>query len=324
MFSKNKPVLTLSVILALATLACSLAVANAPTPIVFPTPDLTLTAIYAVLGTLTVAPAQPTATASPLPPTIVPDTPTPTQPPAITVTPTSTSTPIPLSSPSPTPSPTLPTVRTSASVIATFFTSVPNIDGGFGDWNLPYNNVNHVTFGKEKWDNNADLSARVMVGWDNTYLYLAAQVTDEDYEQSAQGAELYMGDSLEVLLDTNLAADFFTKELSPDDFQLGVSPGRGAVGANTEAFLWFPSSISGARTNVLISVQGMDDGYNVEVAIPWVIFEISPQANQHYGFVFSISDNDKDGSILQQSMISNVPDRRLTNPMTWGDLLLKK
>jgi hypothetical protein len=64
------------------------------------------------------------------------------------------------------------------------------------------------------------------------------------------------------------------------------------------------------------------NGYNVEVAIPWSVFEMIPQANQHYGFAFSVSDNDIDGGIAQQSMISSASTRRLTNPTTWGDLIL--
>jgi hypothetical protein len=41
-----------------------------------------------------------------------------------------------------------------------------------------------------------------------------------------------------------------------------------------------------------------------------------------YGFAFAVSDNDNPNANEQQSMISNVPDRRLTNPTTWGNLVL--
>jgi hypothetical protein len=66
------------------------------------------------------------------------------------------------------------------------------------------------------------------------------------------------------------------------------------------------------------------DGYQFELAVPWDVFDIEPQENDHYGFGFSISDNDNPAKNVQQSMVSNLPDRVFTHPMTWGDLVLKK
>jgi hypothetical protein len=191
-----------------------------------------------------------------------------------------------------------------------------------GEWNLTKYSVSAVVFGSNLWDNAEDLSARVMAGWDTHNLYLGVEVIDEDYEQNTGGEHLFEGDSLEILLDTNLAADFYVNYLTPDDFQLGISPGSPLPNVDPEAYLWYPASIEGGRSHVVIAAVRTDDGYNVEVAIPWSVFEMTPQAGQHYGFAFSVSDNDIDGGIDQQSMISNVATRVLTNPTTWGDLLL--
>jgi hypothetical protein len=60
----------------------------------------------------------------------------------------------------------------------------------------------------------------------------------------------------------------------------------------------------------------------MEVAIPWGVLGLSPTANWRYGFAFGVSDNDNTTSNEQQSMVSNVQDRKLTNPQTWGNLVL--
>ena len=299
-----------------------------PEPELFPTPDLTMTAIYAVLyetqetavATPVVVTETPLPTMTPFPTftfTPLPPTETPTLIPTLTsVPPTATATRIP-----PTNTPR-PLIRSGASITATYLGVRPDINGSLGEWNLTKYAVTSVVFGGNLWDNADDLSARVQVGWDTSNLYLAVEVIDEDYEQNTGGEDMFKGDSLEILLDTNIAADFYVDYLTPDDFQLGISPGSPVPDEDPEAYLWFPTSIDGGRSQVDIAAVRTDDGYNVEVAIPWSIFEMTPLAGQHYGFVFSVSDNDIDGGVAQQSMISNVASRILTDPTTWGDLLL--
>jgi len=322
-------------LLLLSSVACNLPAMSAPTPFVFPTADFTLTAIYSTLDVLTVTlppqtptlPPAVTETLPPAPPT--PTVPAPTATPFPTPTPLPTATPLPPTVP-PTNTPPPPTntpaplIRTASSIVANYLEKEPKIDGNLSEWKLPSYAVKHVVYGKDKWDNAADLSAKVMVAWDEANLYIGVAVTDEDYVQNESGINLYKGDSLEILFDTNLAADFYVKELSPDDFQLGISPGSPEPNTNPNAYLWFPTSLDGVPSGVRIAADRQDDGYTVEVAIPWDVFEITPQAGKHYGFAFSVSDNDKTGDSVQQTMISNVPDRRLTNPTTWGDLQLSK
>jgi len=323
---KHRWTLIASVMMLLVT-ACELPGAT-PSPDLFPTPDLTMTAIYAVLYETQVTPDQipaavtqtspptdiilPSETFTPLPPTPT-NTPVPTQtsvPPTLTLTPVlPTNTPRPL-------------IRTGASITATYLGVRPDINGYLGEWNLTKYAVTSIVYGGNLWDNADDLSARVQVGWDNANLYLAVEVIDEDYEQNTGGVNLFKGDSLEILLDTNISTDFYVRSLSADDFQLGISAGSPLPDDDPEAYLWYPSSIDGGRSQVEIAAVSTDDGYNVEVAIPWSVFEMTPQAGQHYGFAFSISDNDIDGGIAQQSMISNVSTRVLVDPTTWGDLLL--
>lgn len=313
------------------TTACQVSASKPPTAFTFPTPDLTGTALYSFVAT-SLAPS-PSPFDSSTPPATEPTLPSATSIPAYTATSAPIVSPYPTLTPLPTITPFLtvtqlptntsaPLYRTVGKIAASFFQTPPNIDGNLSKWGLYQYSANYVVYGKEDWVDTQDLSATVMVGWDYTNLYFGVRVFDSRYVQNAVGEYLYKGDSLEILLDTNLAADFYVDKLSPDDFQLGISPGSPDLGDSPQAYLWFPRTITGLRTQVRIASQEVDGGYHVEVAVPWSVFEVIPVAGQHFGFAFSVSDNDKRTENLQQSMVSSVPNRRLINPTTWGDLFL--
>jgi hypothetical protein len=73
-----------------------------------------------------------------------------------------------------------------------------------------------------------------------------------------------------------------------------------------------------------IGSRARDDGYVIEAAIPWSVFEVSPYTGQNFGFAYSISDNDNPNNNVQQSLVSFVPIRTLSDPTKWGDLNVVK
>ncbi len=215
-----------------------------------------------------------------------------------------------------------PSRRTGPSADAVFTDAPPVIDGDLSEWSVTPILVTSVVYGASAHSGSSDLSANVMLLWDQTNLYIGATVIDDVYAQNASGIYLFRGDSVEVLLDTRVGADYYTTNLSSDDFQLGLSPGSPTIGRSPESFLWFPRNIEGSRSQVKIGARSTVDGYQIEAAIPWTVFGVTPASGQHYGFGFSVSDNDNTGQDLQQSMVSNLPNRRLADPTTWGDLTL--
>jgi hypothetical protein len=307
--------------------ACQMSASKAPTAFSFPTPDATGTAIYWIVAT-SLAPSQAPAGAVTPSATKV-SAPSSTPIPVVTATSAAIATSAATATLAPTATPppsatSAPLYRSVGKIAATFFQTPPNIDGNLSKWGLFQYPVDYVVYGKADWVDAQDLSAKVMVGWDYNNLYLGVHVIDSRYVQNSSGEYLYLGDSLEVQLDTNLQADFYVNSLSPDDFQLGIMPGSPNPGDDPEAYLWLPRTIRGLRPKVEIAAQAVDGGYDVEVAIPWKVFEVTPAAGEHFGFVFSVSDNDKRTEDLQQSMVSSASTRRLTDPTTWGDLLLKE
>jgi len=325
---KRKSIL-LPVLLVAALAACNMPVN--PTPGPFPIPNQTMTALFSTpLPTiaLTARPGQATPT-NQLPtlqpsiaPVVITSTPTeepvPTEPPA---TPTS-------ESPAPTVTPTAVVVdisrRTVTSATAAYMSSKPTIDGDWNDLPAKEYPAEIVVFGAANWKSRDDLGASFRIGWDAANLYIGVKVRDDTYVQNAKGEELFMGDSLEILLDTNISGDYFYNKLSPDDFQLGISPGRPNVSGTKEAYLWLPTNIAGSRSQVKIAATRSEaDGITrIEAAIPWTIFGVTPKAGNHFGFALSVSDNDNSSQNVQQKMVSNVKTRVLTDPTTWGDLTL--
>lgn len=326
-------------ILILLSMACGLSGPSAVPTSTLPSPDFTLTAIFSAVGTLTaIAPTHTTealatatspATPSNTPEPIIPTDTATTAPTATPIPPTATatSTTIPSSTPTKTQPPATatptPMSRPGAGISAYYFSSPPTIDGSLGDWDLDWISVNNVIFGKDNWSGSADLSAQVVFGWDRNYLYVVVKVMDDTYVASPSGADLYKGDGLEILLDTNLSSDYKSEALSSDDYQLGISAGDLTKNDKGAAYLWYPDSHAGTKSKVIIQGRPTDSGYRIEAAIPWSVFGMTPQAGWHYGFAFSVSDNDNPASHTQQTMVSNVKDRKLTDPTTWGTLILK-
>jgi hypothetical protein len=125
-----------------------------------------------------------------------------------------------------------------------------------------------------------------------------------------------------MLLDADVPGDFSEHALNNDDFQIGVSPGNLLERTAAEVYIWAPEYKAGPVSRVLVAGRLTEEGYLMEVAIPWFVLEVTPFADLHLGFLFSISDNDAVGQNVQQSVASYVPRRILYNPTTWNDLRL--
>ena len=265
-----------------------------------------------------VTPAPGTATAQP---TLgVPPTATGTLPPTPTqfVPPTNT-----LPVPSVTPGATGPERPNGSLIHAVHLTTAPTIDAQGSDWPSPLPvTIDQNVFKPANWSGTADQVGHVGLGWDANNLYLFVVVNDELHVQIQHGELLYQGDSLELQLDTDLAGDFDTRTLSPDDFQLGLSPGQNSD--SPEAYLWNPAGKRGIPTGLTLSSRATGDqgGYALEVAIPWSMYGITPTGGLRLGFALNSSDDDQGGVAVQASMISTVSTRTLTDPTTWGTLQL--
>ena len=201
------------------------------------------------------------------------------------------------------------------------------IDADLSDWpadpTFTLNDKSQIVYnvGGKMWTDAKDLSALAWVGWNADGLYFAFKVTDDKLVQKAQDISLWHGDYVELQLDAELEKDYADTQLSDDDYQLGFSPGDfDKVPAATVA--WF-----GPLTNKqLYAIQQAqvktDDGYIIEVFIPK---DTLPSISFTEGATFgmNINPSDSDG-YDQEVMMSTSPKRTLTDPTTFGKIILVK
>ena len=322
-----------AVLLVGLTAGCNLSASQEPTDIIFPTPNLTMTALFApvekatntapapvvvtpTIGTLDTQAPQPTVALPTAQPTVVLPTAQPTivlptlavktntaiAPTATTIKPTNTT------APTATPKPVV-------TIYGTYFTNSPMIDSDWAEYSGTQYPMDNIVYGGANWSSTADLEASFQIGWDATYLYIAAKVHDDKYVQKATGENIFKGDSLEILLLNGSTI-----------YQIGWTAGAGtvSVGDGFESYRWFPTSKVGKLNNVITAAKGGDGLYRVEVAIPWSDLGITPANGATYRFAVSVSDNDDSTANKQQTMMSNSPDRLLLYADTWGYLVLKK
>lgn len=220
-----------------------------------------------------------------------------------------------------------PAVRGNAQLYANYLGTAPVQDGTYAEWVEKTNKYTMPNFawGKANWVNHADLEGAFAVAWDYDYLYLGFKITDDIYNQPYAGGNIYNGDTVEVLLDTNLLGDFYTTSLSSDDYQLGISAGSPSGSIETGAYLFYPSSVAGKRSQVVISKQFESATvYRIEAAIPWSIYGITPSAGMRLGFAVNVDDNDNVDSYKKMTMLSSAYGLSVFNPTTWGELVLVK
>jgi hypothetical protein len=300
----RRTVLSMLVVLAAAMVACEIPGTTSPTPFALPTPNLTLTAIFAPTDTPTEAPP----TEAPPPTLAIP---------TFTATSTTGTTP---GAPTATANPAAGRPN-GTPLNAVFLTVAPAIDGNLSDWSGVSYGVAACTYGCNLRSGDSDVSGTVFLGYDAANLYVAVQVRDDKYVQVTSGRNMYKGDDIEIQFDANLTTDFTSTSLSSDDYQIGLSAGNfGTVAPN--AYRWYPRSLEGTLSAVVVKAKQAADGYALEAKIPWTVFGVTPTSGDKYGFAISISDDDQAATAVQQSMVSSVVSRKLLNPTTWGTLIL--
>jgi hypothetical protein len=215
----------------------------------------------------------------------------------------------------------------SGAVEAVALAASLTIDGNLAEWSgvVAAASTNRV-YSVAGWDGSDDLTAVWQLAWDNNNLYVAVAVTDDTHVQNASGNLIFRGDSLDMQFDTMRDADF-GNGLSPDDFQITLSPGDFA--GNPPAAFRYRGTASGeildapGGHNVTVAAQQTGTGYTLEAAIPWTDLNLTPSAGLTIGLALNANDNDTPGTAVQEVMLSNMPNRTLTNPTTWGTLTLK-
>jgi hypothetical protein len=245
----------------------------------------------------------------------------------VTPTPLPMETAVPLSTDTVQILPTAVPALITANVTAPRLTSPPTIDGRLSDWPaiLPVASAYNV-FAQSGWDGTDDVEAYWLLGWDDRNLYVGVTIVDNIHVQIKSDEKIYQGDSIEIQIDTDRAGDYGTI-ISPDDFQINISPGDFQT-VPTAFFVWRANESgrydSASGRGILLAAQPTGSGYVIETMIPWDTLNFTPSAGQQLGIALNVSDNDSVGTAVQEMMKSHVETRTYETPATWGTLTLQQ
>jgi hexosaminidase len=174
-----------------------------------------------------------------------------------------------------------------------------------------------------------NLSDNVMIVksvWSLANLYLAFQVSDFDlraYQTELDHKKLFLDDMVEFLLDTQM--DRSEKWLGDDiiyhlNLQGQKKDDRGTASGESDAS-WHGDAVYGVSLQgTLNDTTDSDQGYVVEVAVPWTEIGRNPESGLEMGLNVACGDNDGKGRMLFD-WVDAWPTR---SPDVFGTLVLKK
>ncbi|MDX1664678.1 MAG: sugar-binding protein [Candidatus Promineifilaceae bacterium] len=225
------------------------------------------------------------------------------------------------------PAPPAPTADATdpTTVVAAPVTTPPTIDGRLSEWSDVSATTSHfLVHQAESWDGSRDLEATWRLAWDADNLYVAVNVVDDVHVQTQSGNLIFRGDSVEMQIDTAPQAE--ATRVNPSTYQILLSPG--SFGAREPSAWRFRGTEAGQIRdaighNIVVEAAPTDAGYTLEAAIPWRDLNVTPTEGMVLGLALNANDNDSPGEAVQEVMLSNSVRRTLTNPQTWGQLVLE-
>jgi len=191
--------------------------------------------------------------------------------------------------------------------------------------------------------------SQVFTAWDNEYFYVGAEIRDYRIVQNHRGAELFLGDHLELWFDADLQEDFDTPGLSEDDFHIGLSPGNFAD-LPPEAYIWLPEQYEGTANGIRLAARrsqvSYDPGYTLEAAIPLSLLGLDggflvpvagwvegiqesqypahvyfPQGSLAVGFAVELTNIDTSDATEQETVIASSPSFQQGEPCSFDTLI---
>jgi hypothetical protein len=142
------------------------------------------------------------------------------------------------------------------------------------------------------------------------------QVNDDVFSQKYTSNQLNKGDSITIVIDTELSEDIQIPFYNSDDYQIDFSPGNFSV---TESFMNWPSNAP--PKGVTISSIKQLNGYILEASVPWYnLTNYIPGDEDVLGFTISILDTDN--LETTELVISSSKVFDFNNVSTLGTLVL--
>ena len=197
------------------------------------------------------------------------------------------------------------------------------VDGDLSEWShlkpVVLDDERQIDMGYDDWQGVSDLSARIYLMWDSSYLYLAAIVKDDSPLKNIKSREnIWDGDGIELAIGVDPESDPERSSYDATDYQLCLAMRLG--GGNwswqlQKAFDTIESKVSKAEDGF--------SGYIYEAKIPWSEFNFVPQNGMKLKFNIALNDADKTQTRETQMVFSGYQDF-YEDPSQWGWLLFSE
>jgi endo-1,4-beta-D-glucanase Y len=158
--------------------------------------------------------------------------------------------------------------------------------------------------------NAADLSGNFKALWDDTYLYVLSDVTDE--MKISESTNAYDDDGVEVYIDIN---NDKATTYGANDVQYTFGWNKGTT-VNV-----LPAGRS--TTGITYAAVERTGGYIVEARIPWSTLQGSPAVGQLLGIDFMINDDDNNGARDGKLSWNAATDNAWQDPSLFGTAILQ-
>jgi hypothetical protein len=160
-------------------------------------------------------------------------------------------------------------------------TQSPNLDGDFSKWeNGPLYRLDErgqVVTGAKLWRGPRDLSARVALAWDSSFLYVGVEVVDPDLYQPFFARGVQKGDTVVLKLEAGFRKNFLAIEPTGDEYTLYFSPGNFADVQpsifSDEDYLPPRPQTHNYMKEIYTTWKKTGNGYSGDIAIPVTFFE---------------------------------------------------
>jgi hypothetical protein len=117
----------------------------------------------------------------------------------------------------------------------------------------------------------------VALAWDESYFYVAVDVTDPDLYQPFFGRGIQNGDTFVLMLETAFRKNFYAKESTGDEYELFFSPGDFADVKpsifSDEDYLPLRARLHDYMQEIRTAWKRTAQGYSGDIAIPTSFFE---------------------------------------------------
>jgi hypothetical protein len=165
------------------------------------------------------------------------------------------------------------------------------------------------------WKGPADLSATLRCLWDDQFLYLGVEVTDDIFANRKADGEIWAGDGLQFLFDPARH-----QAEKPGKYDAGFAVG----GKGPQAWYWLtgtPAVNAGVQPEITVAMKrGANGNATYEVAIPWAkLAPFTPAPGANLGACMIVNEDDGPGRASFIGWFGNPHTKQID---TAGDLVL--